>query len=187
MKLIITQPELEAIVRAHLNENFQLKNGAEIKIAFTATRGDDGITVTADIPYMGVTQLDLSSTASADTAKTPLVDTGAPAVAKGPAAAVAKAAVKPKGGIFGNVKTPDTAPAAEAAPAAAVTATVDPVAADGETIDNSETDAQAADAASEAEAADATGVVAEDTADQAAAEAGQEPVKPAGKSLFADG
>lgn len=186
MKLIITQPELEAIVRAHLNENFQLKNGAEIKIAFTATRGDDGITVTADIPYMGVTQLDLSSSAAVtgvgDSAtKTSTADTGAPAAAKGPAAAVAKAAAKPKGGIFGNVKAPDTTAASNAAPAAAAAVQKDPA------DDAAVTDAEAADPAGEAEAADATGVVAEDTADQAAEEAGQAPAKPAGKSLFADG
>lgn len=54
MKLIITQPEIESIVRAHVENTVQLREGAEMKIDFTATRSDDGITATIDIPYMGL-------------------------------------------------------------------------------------------------------------------------------------
>ena len=54
MKLIITQPEIEAIVRAHVESTVQIREGSEMKIDFTATRSDDGITATIDIPYMGL-------------------------------------------------------------------------------------------------------------------------------------
>lgn len=54
MKLIITQPEIESIVRAHVENTVQLREGAEMKIDFTATRSDDGITATIDIPYLGL-------------------------------------------------------------------------------------------------------------------------------------
>lgn len=54
MKLIITQPEIEAIVRAHVENTVQLREGSDMKIDFTATRSEDGITATIDIPYLGV-------------------------------------------------------------------------------------------------------------------------------------
>lgn len=54
MKLIITQPEIEAIVRTHVENTVQLREGADMKIDFTATRSEDGITATIDIPYLGV-------------------------------------------------------------------------------------------------------------------------------------
>lgn len=57
MKLIITQLEIEAIVRAHVLNTVQLREGADVKIDFTVTRGEDGITATIDIPYMGVSGL----------------------------------------------------------------------------------------------------------------------------------
>lgn len=69
MKLIITQPEIAEILRDHVLKNVQLKDGAQIKIDFTATRGDDGITASIDIPYIGTSALDLSPPAADNTAK----------------------------------------------------------------------------------------------------------------------
>ena len=76
MKLIITQPEIEAIVRAHVENTVQLREGAEMKIDFTATRSDDGITATIDIPYMGVAGIPAiaaaNEAAAASTPATPI-------------------------------------------------------------------------------------------------------------------
>lgn len=60
MKIIITEPELTQIVRNHVLSTVQLHNGANIQIDFSATRGADGVTASIDIPYVGVTGLDLS-------------------------------------------------------------------------------------------------------------------------------
>lgn len=55
MKLTITQSEIEQIVRAHLtNHTFRLREDSDIEITFSATRGEDGITATIDIPYLGL-------------------------------------------------------------------------------------------------------------------------------------
>lgn len=61
MKIIITEPELTQIVRNHVLSTVQLQNGANIQIDFSATRGADGVTASIDIPYVGVTGLDLSA------------------------------------------------------------------------------------------------------------------------------
>lgn len=73
MKLIITQPEIESIVRAHVENTVQLREGAEMKIDFTATRSDDGITATIDIPYLGLSGIPAiaQQQAAAATASTP--------------------------------------------------------------------------------------------------------------------
>ena len=86
MKLIITQPEIEAIVRAHVESTVQLREGAEMKIDFTATRSDDGITATIDIPYLGVAGI--PAIADAIAAK----DASAPAPANAPKPRAARAA-----------------------------------------------------------------------------------------------
>lgn len=61
MKVIITQPEIQQILSAHVLENFSLKDGSVPNITFTATRGSDGVTAEIDIPYMGVEALDLAT------------------------------------------------------------------------------------------------------------------------------
>ena len=88
MKLIITQPEIEAIVRAHVESTVQLREGAEMKIDFTATRSDDGITATIDIPYLGVAGIP----AIADAVAAKDASAAAPANAPKPRAARAAAA-----------------------------------------------------------------------------------------------
>ena len=90
MKLIITQPEIEAIVRAHVENTVQLREGADMKIDFTATRSEDGITATIDIPYLGVAGI--PEIAAAVDAK-PAAAAPAPAV---------KTAAKPRGVLKGN-------------------------------------------------------------------------------------
>lgn len=64
MKLIITQPEIEAIVRAYVTDTVQLREDAAMDIEFTATRSEDGITATINIPYMGVTGIPAIAEAS---------------------------------------------------------------------------------------------------------------------------
>lgn len=90
MKLIITQPEIEAIVRAHVENTVQLREGADMKIDFTATRSEDGITATIDIPYLGVAGIPEIAAA---------VDAKPAATAPAPAP---KAAAKPRGVLKGN-------------------------------------------------------------------------------------
>lgn len=75
MKIIITEPELTQIVRNHVLSTVQLQNGANIQIDFSATRGADGVTASIDIPYVGVTGLDLSSQAQQAKVEDPIPPT----------------------------------------------------------------------------------------------------------------
>lgn len=75
MKIIITEPELTQIVRNHVLSTVQLQNGANIQIDFSATRGADGVTASIDIPYVGVTGLNLSSQAEQTKAEDPIPPT----------------------------------------------------------------------------------------------------------------
>lgn len=54
MKLILTQKDIEAAVRAHVSSMLTMNDGTEMEIAFTATRGADGITAEIDINYLGL-------------------------------------------------------------------------------------------------------------------------------------
>lgn len=82
MKLILTQPEIEAILRAHVNATVQLTSGSDYNIEFTATRSDSGMTATIDIPYMGVASIpaiaSANNSSSAPEATTPVPDAPAP-------------------------------------------------------------------------------------------------------------
>lgn len=57
MKLILTQPEIEQILRDHVKQNVKLACGDDYTIDFVATRSGDGVTATIEIPYLGVTSL----------------------------------------------------------------------------------------------------------------------------------
>lgn len=59
MKLILTQKDIEAAVRAHVSSMLTMNAGTEMEIAFTATRGADGITAEIDINYLGLSALTL--------------------------------------------------------------------------------------------------------------------------------
>lgn len=82
MKLILTQPEIEAILRAHVNATVQLTSGSDYNIEFTATRSDSGMTATIDIPYMGVASIpaivSANNSSSAPEAATPVPDAPTP-------------------------------------------------------------------------------------------------------------
>jgi hypothetical protein len=67
MKLILTQPEIEQILRDHITKTITLATGNNFAIDFVATRSDAGITATIDIPYMGVTALPEVAAAAKDT------------------------------------------------------------------------------------------------------------------------
>lgn len=57
MKLILTQAEIEQILRDHILQTVTLVNGSDFTIDFVATRGDAGVTATVDIPYLGLASL----------------------------------------------------------------------------------------------------------------------------------
>lgn len=158
MKIILTQQEIEAAITAHVLSTISVREGTDLKIDFTATRSTDGITATIDIPYMGVSSIDLPMTSPVTEAQQDTTSAGTKATL--PTKPKAPAANKPKGGIFGGLPSP--APVADNA---AVTAT--------EASDNAE---QAAVDSAEAEQAS-------DAADAAATEAAA-PAAAAGKSLF---
>ena len=88
MKIIITEPELTQIVRNHVLSTVSMQDGRDIKIDFSATRGVDGVTATIDIPYIGVTALDMglskgdSPGPEPETPIKPVTKRGGPAVAR---------------------------------------------------------------------------------------------------------
>ena len=84
MKLVFTQPEIEQILRAHVNANVTLANGANYSIDFVATRSDDGIVATIEIPYMSVASFPAIADAAAAQvpAPTPLPPPNAKQTAK---------------------------------------------------------------------------------------------------------
>lgn len=157
MKIILTQQEIEAAITAHVLSTISVREGTDLKIDFTATRSTDGITATIDIPYMGVSSIDLPMTAPV-TAEAPSTE-GAGTKATLPVKPKAPAA-KPKGGIFGGLPSP--APVADNAADTAA-----------ETGDNAEQ--AAVDNAEAEQASDAADAAATETAATAPA---------AGKSLF---
>jgi hypothetical protein len=61
MKIILTQPEIEAVLKKHVLNTVQLKDNQDIQIDFTSTRGSDGITASVEIPYIGLASLNLAS------------------------------------------------------------------------------------------------------------------------------
>ena len=89
MKLTITQPEIEQIVRAHLtNHTFRVREDSDIEITFSATRGEDGITATIDIPYLGLAGIpeiaEAAPPAASEQAGPGTPDNAAPAPAPAP-------------------------------------------------------------------------------------------------------
>lgn len=157
MKLIITQPEIESIVRAHVLNTVQLREGADVKIDFTATRGEDGIVATIDIPYMGLGGIPAIAEANAAAAAEAAVDPPAPlpAMTGKPAAAPKRATKANAGSILGGgtiaateaVKNPE--PAAAEAQAETTPETAQDAASEGQAA---ETDAAPAETPVEAQA-----------------------------------
>ena len=166
MKLIITQPEIEAIVRAHVEATVSLREGADMKIDFTATRSEDGITATIDIPYLGVAGIpEIAAAVDAKPAAAP-----APAPKTGP---------KPRGVPKGNAGS--LLGAGSAGPTTEAAANPEPVKEDvAETVaagDDTETTADADAAPFEPDQ-----VPAEPAAEEAAPAA--TPASSRGPSLF---
>lgn len=57
MKLTLNQEEIEVALKQYVGNNVSFKAGADIKIEFTAGRGEKGLTAEIDIPYLGVTSI----------------------------------------------------------------------------------------------------------------------------------
>lgn len=166
MKLIITQPEIEAIVRTHVENTVQLREGADMKIDFTATRSEDGITATIDIPYLGVAGIPEIAAA---------VDTKLAAAAPAPAKTAAKPRAVAKSNAGSLLGAGSDGPATEAA------ANPEPVKDDiAETVAAGD-DAQAA-ADADAAPFETSDAAAEPAAEEAAPAAA--PASSRGPSLF---
>jgi hypothetical protein len=164
MKLIFTQPEIEQILRAHVNANVTLATGSDYTIDFVATRSDDGITATIEIPYMSVTSFPAIANAAGPTPVTPVVTAATATVAKTAAKQTPK---KSASSILGGGLTPATEPAQNPEP---VTAEATP-------------DAAANPAAPDAADAPFAGAV--DVAEAEAGDAAEAPAAPVrGPSLF---
>ena len=134
MKLIITQPEIEAIVRAHVENTVQLREGADMKIDFTATRSDDGITATIDIPYLGVAGIPAIAAANeAKDASAPNPNAPKPRAAR--AAAPKPAPAQNAGSLLGAGTTAATDSPANPEPVEDDVATTEAVADDAQTND----------------------------------------------------
>lgn len=113
MKITITQPEIEAAVRAHVLSQIQVKDPASITIDFTATRSEDGIVATINIPYISVGGLGNIAEAAPKTDSAIEANKAAPVAAKAAAAPKQAArATKP----FADLQAPK-APEQNAAPA----------------------------------------------------------------------
>ena len=167
MKLILTQPEIEQILRKHVNETVTLATGSDYTIEFVATRSNDGIVATIDIPYMGVASL--PSIAAAVAASEP-APPATPTVAKAAATTPKSTAKRSAGSILGSgLAGAATEPAINPEPVTPE-APVDPIA---------ETAQDAADAAPFDAAVDA-----QDVAGQAALPAEEAPPATRGPSLF---
>ena len=57
MKLTLNQEEIEVALKQYVGNNVSFKAGSDIKIEFTAGRGEKGLTAEIDIPYLGVTSI----------------------------------------------------------------------------------------------------------------------------------
>ncbi len=63
MKLTLTQRDIEAAIKAYVNSLLTMNSGTDMEIAFTATRGTDGLIAEIDINYMGLTSLNTETPA----------------------------------------------------------------------------------------------------------------------------
>ena len=57
MRIHLNQTEIEAAIHASLSTQITVENLSDITIDFTAGRGDNGLTATLEVPYLGVTSL----------------------------------------------------------------------------------------------------------------------------------
>lgn len=71
MKLILTQVEIEAAIRGYITNMVTVKDGTTMDIEFTATRGENGLTASVDINYLGVTSVNLNPEATPDSLPLP--------------------------------------------------------------------------------------------------------------------
>lgn len=93
MKIQLSQDEIAQAVRDYVSKGVTLAGNTQMAVDFSMGRGDNGLSATIDVPYMGVSSLPV----------TPAMTAAAPAVV--PAAAPAAAA--PTFQAFGaNVPTP---------------------------------------------------------------------------------
>ena len=114
MKIILTQSEIEAAIKAHVGGLVSVREGTEIGISFAATRGEDRIVATIDINYVGTTTI--PEIINTQPSKVTTIAVGD--VVKETPAPRAKPGPKPKANLFGatNPETPAKDPAADPDP-----------------------------------------------------------------------
>lgn len=176
MKITLNHQEIELAVRNYVNGLIALQPGTDIAIDFSMGRGENPLSASVDINYLGVTRLDLGAGTAQETVA------GDAAGAAPAAAATTQPVAKPRrtaGSLLGTGSKPASEP---------VTAT--------ETSTGTDAAAEASDGAQAAaqddsSQADGDGVPFEGSTDatppaeEPAATPVDAPVKPAGKSLFA--
>lgn len=65
MKLTLTQVEIEEALKQYVFSTISIKDGTDIKIDFTAGRGEKGLTAEIDINYLGLQSIALDRPAVA--------------------------------------------------------------------------------------------------------------------------
>lgn len=105
MKITLTQQEIEQAVREFVSKGMTFNGNTEMVVDFTAGRGDNGLTATIDVPYLGLSSLPnaAASAAPAQTIKAVITET-APAAVEDKPAAVEETPVEVRtgGSIFGS-------------------------------------------------------------------------------------
>lgn len=87
MKIQLSQQEIEQAVREYVGKGITLANGGEMTVDFTAGRGENGITATIDVPYMGVAKLPVTPVTAPAPAPIVTTQAAAPTTAEAPTVA----------------------------------------------------------------------------------------------------
>lgn len=77
MKIQLSQDEIAQAVRDYVSKGVTLSNGNQMSVDFSMGRGENGLSATIDVPYMGVSGIDFSQPVKSQ-----------PAVAQNPVSAV---------------------------------------------------------------------------------------------------
>lgn len=57
MKIQLSQDEIAQAVRDYVSQGVTLQNGAQMAVDFSMGRGENGLSATIDVPYMGVSAI----------------------------------------------------------------------------------------------------------------------------------
>jgi hypothetical protein len=133
MQIKLIQSEIETAITDYINKLFAIRDGMEIKINLSATRGDEGFIANIDITPPSA-QRETTSLAPARVAEAPTASASAPRITRAPRQALAAAAPQEP------AQSEDTAEGAEPALETVMAAGEAPA---DDTADNSPTPAPA--------------------------------------------